>query len=394
MNKEAYLENRKALMDEAQNLLNESKTEEAQAKMDEVTALDAKFESEAKMQANLDALTNKTVVAPEARIAEKTSNEAEDMFDSAEYKQSFMNYIVKGTAIPAKFVNTDATTKTTDVAAVIPTSTIQKIYEKMDKLGLVLAEVTRLSVKAGVSVPTSASKPSASWVAEGSGSDRQKKTTSTVAFLYHKLRCEISMSFEVANLAYPMFEETFVRNVADAMVKAKEKAIISGTGATYHQPKGILSETAALDIEVAEGSHLTYAQLCEAEGAQYDDNAIWCMTKKTYMSEIAAMVDENGQPVARVNYGLSGRPEYTILGRRVLIAHPDYMSSWAASVTSDAVIAFMFNFKDYLFNSPVSMTTKRYTDNDTDEECIKAIELCDGAAALADSLVTVTLKNA
>ena len=63
MTKEIYNIQRQKLMDDAQKLLDESKTAEAQAKMKEVEALDAKFEEEAKIQANLNALAGQKVAA-------------------------------------------------------------------------------------------------------------------------------------------------------------------------------------------------------------------------------------------------------------------------------------------------------------------------------------------
>jgi len=392
---EIYNAKRQALLDEAQKLLDESKMDEFDAKTKEIEALDAQQETEAKAQANFNALAGKQTASPMAAGTVPMDNRtgAEDLYDSAEYKQAFMAYVLSGKEIPAKFVNENQSTTTSDAGAVIPTSTIQKIYEKMEQIGTILNEVTRTNIKAGLTVPASTSKPTASWVAEGAGSYTVKKTVSSVTFAYHKLRCVISMSYEMANISYPFFEKTLVQNIADAMVKAKEKGIIAGTGSTYHQPKGILTETAAKDIEITEGQHISYANLCEAEGAEVEEGAVWCMTKKTYMGEIAGMVDENGQPIARVNYGMGGKPEYTIFGRRVLLADTSYMDTFATSVTADSIVAFLFNFKDYLFNSAVGMTTKRYTDNSTDDECIKAIELCDGKAVLTHSLVTLTVKN-
>ena len=67
MTKEFYNIQRQKLMDDAQKLLDESKTAEAQAKMKEVEDLDAKFEEEAKIQANnvssytLEIVTNEEV---------------------------------------------------------------------------------------------------------------------------------------------------------------------------------------------------------------------------------------------------------------------------------------------------------------------------------------------
>ena len=255
---------------------------------------------------------------------------------------------------------------------------------------MILPLVTQTGYKGGLSVPTSNVKPTATWVAEGAGSDRQKVSTGSVTFAYHKLRCAVSMSYETANMSYPMFEAMFVKNVSEAMVKAKEIAIVKGTGSG--QPKGVLKETPAANIEIEEGSKITYADLCEAEGEEIDDSAVWCMTKKTYTGQILGMVDADGQPVARTNTGINGKPEYSILGRRVVLVNPDYMDTYAASVEADSIIAFMYNFSDYIFNSGVSMTVKRYYDEDVDDEITKAIEVCDGKSVRNDSLVTVTVK--
>ena len=69
------------------------------------------------------------------------------------------------------------------------------------------------------------------------------------------------------------------------------------------------------------------------------------------------------------------------------------MDTFATSVTADSIVAFMYNFSDYIFNSGVGMTVKQYEDNDTDDTIIKAIEVCDGKSVRNTSLVTVTVKN-
>ncbi|MFR9279234.1 MAG: phage major capsid protein, partial [Ezakiella coagulans] len=56
MNKKKYLEMRTAMLEEAQNLINQGKIEEAAAKRKEIEKLDAEFEEASKEQANLDAL--------------------------------------------------------------------------------------------------------------------------------------------------------------------------------------------------------------------------------------------------------------------------------------------------------------------------------------------------
>lgn len=403
MTKEFYNIQRRQLMDDAQKLLDESKTAEAQAKMKEVEALDAKFEEEAKIQANLNALAGQKVASPAAAaqtVDLSGGAKAPDIinrYDTPEYKVAFMNYVLKGTQIPQELTNADANTKTSDVGAAIPTTTLQKIYEKIESTGMILPRVTRTSYKGGVTVPTSSAKPTATWVAEGAGSDKQKKAIGSITFAYHKLRCAISMSLEVSIVTYPMFETQFVANVAEAMVKTEEQSVISGSGSG--QPSGITKETVVtgrnIDIAAATTA-LAYTDLVKAEAAlpqAYDAGAVWCMTKKTFFEQIVGMVDNNKQPVARVNYGTSGKPVYSLFGREVVLVG-DYLPSFTASVTADTVFAFIFDFKDYIWNENLGMTFRHYTDNETDDEVTVALALVDGKVVDKNSLVTLTKKKA
>jgi len=396
MTREEYLNQRKALIDGAQALIDEGKIDEANAKQEEIKELDNKYEAIAKAQANLNALNN---VKPPVNVLKNgvvdstRNNNDDDIYNSDEYKRAFMNYVAKGEAIPAQFRNANENTKTSDVGAMIPTTTMKKIIEKIEATGMILPLVTRTAYKGGVTIPTSNAKPVATWALEGQGSDKQKKSTASTAsiiFGYNKLRCAISTSLEVDTMAYPVFETTFVNNVVEAMVKALEEAIISGDG--NGKPEGILKETAPTgqNIEIAADKGFTYQTLVDAEAAlplAYENGAVWFMTKKTFMSFVG-MVDNNGHPIARVNYGIGGKPERSLLGRPVILN--DYMTSIGTSFTKDTVVAFLFNPKDYILNTNLNMTIKRYEDNDTDDQVTKAIMLVDGKVVDKNSLVTIT----
>lgn len=304
--------------------------------------------------------------------------------DSLEYRKAFMNYVLRGEKIPAE-LRVDAITYTTDVGSVIPETVLNRIVEKLEATGMILPLVTRTAIKGGVSVPTSSVKPVATWVAEGAGSDKQKKPTGNIQFAYHKLRCAVAVSLEVDTMALPVFESTLINNVVEAMTKAIEQAIISGTGTG--QPKGILTETPvsgqSLDV-----SEITYQTLIDAESAlplEYEANAVWVMTKKTFMT-FAGMVDNNGQPIARVNYGIGGRPERTLLGRSVVLCN--YIDSFSTAATGSP-FAFLFNFSDYILNTNYQMGVKKYEDNETDDLVTKAIMIVDGKAVDINSLVVL-----
>lgn len=401
MTKEKYLNNRETLLAAAQTLIDEGKLEEFEAKRKEVEALDAQFDQEATAAANLRALMDNAVAADLSAHAVTVTGggvlesmggaeAVEDRYNTVEYRKAFMNHVVKGAALPGRLVNADQNTKTTDVPAMIPTTVMEKIVEKMESTGMILPLVTRTAYKGGVDIPTSAVKPAAIWVTEGAGSPRQKKTTGSIHFAHYKLRCAVSVSLETDVMALPVFEATFISNVTEAMTKALEQSIVSGTGAG--QPKGFLTETPAEGqaLAMAAGDKLSYQLLVDAEAAlplAYENGAVWFMTKKTFMGFVG-MVDANKQPIARVNTGINGRPERTLLGRNVVLN--DYMASYADAMAEAGIVAALFNPKDYVLNTNLNMTIKRYEDNDTDDQVTKAVMLVDGKVVDKNSLVTIS----
>lgn len=404
MNKEKYLTQRNELYSEAEKLINEGRIEEGNAKIEEIKNLDQQFENEARAMANLNALKDNAKAAniekfdnanKVGKIIDSIGNNlGEDFTNSMEYRKAFMNYVQTGTPISREFKNADATTKTSDVGEMIPQTVLEKIVEKMEAVGMIYNLVTKTSYKGGLKIPISSVKPTASWVAEGAGSNKQKKTIGSISFAYNKLRCAVSSSLEVETMSLAVFETTFIKNVSEAMIKAIEQAIISGTGS--NQPTGILSETVATgqNVDVAKTAKVTYETLVNAEAAlplAYEGEAKWFMTKKTFMAFIG-MTDDNKQPIARVNYGINGKPERTLLGRQVILN--DYMTSINDTLTSDTVVAFLFNPADYVLNSNLNMTIKKYEDNDTDDMVTKAIMLVDGKVVDKNSLVTITKKSA
>ena len=306
------------------------------------------------------------------------SRSAEDNEGDLKYRNAFMEYVLRGTPIPAE-LRADANTLTSDAASVIPTHLVNKIIEKFDNVGMILPLITKTSYAAGVEIPTSTVKPVATWVSEGAGSDRQKKATGKVTFAYFKLRCEISMSMEVGTMALAAFEAKFVENVAKAMTYAIENAVINGTGSG--QPKGILAETAPTGQDLGAVA-LSYAQLAAAEGVlpvEYETGAKWCMNKKTF-ARVLGMVDQVGQPIARVNYGIAGNPERTILGRDVVV------SPYVADDTM-----FMFDFADYVLNTIYDMGISKKQDWDTEDLLTKAVMSVDGKVVDNGSLVKFTV---
>lgn len=315
----------------------------------------------------------------------KVEQREDDVTNSMEYRTAFQKLVTKGTPMPAEFRDN---TLTTDVASVIPTVVMNRIIEGLTVCGMIMPLVTRTSYASGLVIPTSNVKPVASWVSEGAGSTPQKKTTGAITFSHFKLRCEVSMSAEVDAMAISAFETAFVANVVDAMTVAIEKAILAGTGTT--QPTGILTQTVpdGQSIAIADATKgiPTYEELVAAEAAvpvEYEATAKWFMTKKQFM-KFVAMTDTNKQPIARVNYGINGKPERTLLGREVVV-HP-----YAAEMGSYA--AAIYDFRDYVLNTVYDLGVERKRDWDTEDVRTKAVMAVDGKPVDNRSLVVMTVS--
>lgn len=93
-----------------------------------------------------------------------------------------------------------------------------------------------------------------------------------------------------------------------------------------------------------------------------------------------------------MNYGISGKPEYILLGREVVLS--SNVSSYADSVTADTKFAFIYNFSDYILNTIYDLGIQRKQDWDTEDMRTKAVMSVDGKSTDNSSLVTLTKKKA
>ena len=316
-----------------------------------------------------------------------------------EKRVAFANYVTLGREIPAEM---RAATTTTNTANAIPENLIEEILEKIDAVGMILPLLTKTSFPVGQKIPVDTVKPSASWVGEGQGSTVQTKgTLGAIVFGAFKLRCEIGMTQEVTVQTIAAFEKLFVKQVSEAMVKAIESKVVSADDGSTGNPKGILynaneATTPDAKVEIAAGTteHLTYKTLCDMEAMipqQYETGSKWFMTKKTFMAFVS-MVDSVGQPIARINYGINGKAERTLMGRDVILCG-DYMDSYdEGTATKDKVVAFLFDPSDYVLNTSYDLGIQSKIDWDNEDHRTKAVMSVDGAVIDRNSLVKLVKK--
>ena len=308
----------------------------------------------------------------------------EDKTNTKEYRTAFMHFACRGVPVP-KELRADAVTTTTDASAVIPTTLLHEIIKETKVYGEIYAKVRHLNVQGGVQIPVLSLKPTATWITANTGaseSDKQKlQAKESISFNYYGLECKVAQTLLTNVTTLDVFEQEFTKLAAEAMVQAMEIAIFKGTG--NGEPMGILNDT-----RVPAKNKITMS------AEEFDAWTAWCkkvfgamkkayrtgsfiMAQGTFDGYINGMVDSNGQPIGRVNYGITDGETYRFGGKEVLTVEDDVLPNYDNAASGDVVAVFV-KLSDYGVNSNLQMQVVKWTDHDTNEIKNKCILICDG----------------
>lgn len=388
MTREQYLAKRNELLARAQAHLDAGETEQVTAVTDEIEKLDKQFEASVKQQANLDALRGAPVAVNPAAMAVNTptgapvatfggTNGTPENTDT--YDHAFMNFVCRGAAIPAQFHN--AATGITESSAAIPTTLLREIIRELKSTGSIYSQLRHLNIQGGVEVPVITLMPEAHWVGEGKSEDQQIKADQKVSFSYFGLECKIAQTLLANVVDIKEFNDLFVPLAVEAIMKALEIGVFKGTGSG--QMLGITVDTRvpAANVVILSSKEITEFKSWKKKVFGIIKKAYsagkFYMAEGTYQGEIDGMVDTNGQPVARTNYGIAGGASYVFGGKAVETVEDDIITPYDTAAEGD-VIAVFGNLKNYGLNSNMKMTTTKWTDPDTNEVKTKVMLICDG----------------
>ena len=316
-----------------------------------------------------------------------------DKCDTAEYREAFMNFVCRGTAIPMEL---RATTNTGDASATIPTTLINEIVQNLEAYGEIYSRVRHLNVQGGVQIPVLSLKPTATWISANTGtseSDANKLDAKTsVVFNYYGLECKISQTLLANVTTIDAFQALFVPLATEAIIKALEIAIVKGSGTG--EALGITVDTRVPSKNVVTltaeefGAWDGWKKKVFGKMKKAYRNGCFIMAQGTFDGYIDGMVDGNGQPIARVNYGIADGETYRFGGKEVLTVEDDIITAYEDASTGDVVGVFV-NLKDYAVNSNMEFKVVKWEDHDTNEVKNKTIVICDGKLVDPNGVIVI-----
>ena len=314
--------------------------------------------------------------------------EIKDPFATLEYRKAFMDFCKTGKA-SEEFrkmqpeYRLDAMTTTSEVSAIIPSTILREIIKEAKVYGQIFSRIRVLNIKGGVTVPILTLRPTATRIGQDATSEKKKVTANTsVSFSYYGLECKVSTSLLAETVTLDGFEALIKDLIGEAMIIAIEREIISGDGegkclGITKDPRVPEANKVTLNADEItawdEWKRKVFAQMPLA----YKAGATFLMASGTWEGYIDGMVDANGQPVGRVNYGITDGAQERFGGKEVILVEDDLIAPYDDADDGD-VIAIYCNLKNYAVNTNLQMMMFRYFDHDTNEWIDKAILISDG----------------
>lgn len=330
MTKKQYEAKRNELMNEAQNLINEGKANEAQEKMNEVKALDEKWDAIATAQANFDAMNKEPqpvnlfgnpetfMNMGEIGADSGEENEVVKAWKSNEYKNAWakmlMNKKMSASEQTAfQMVNEAYTHTTKNTGIVIPETVAKGIWEFAGEIYPYFEDISKTYVNGVLTMIQEEESSDASWYEEDTKTEDGKETFKEYQLSGCELARDITVSWKLKEMAIEDFIPYIQRKMAKKMGKAAGYGVTHGKGSTAvagkPEPTGVVTALLAEEekpqvVEYAAGGLPTWENITTARSkvkSGYGTGLRVYANSNTIWTKIANILDANKRPIFAVD---------------------------------------------------------------------------------------------
>lgn len=322
---EQYDEQRKALVAEAQEMINEGKLDESEAKMQEVKDLDNKWEGVKLANANLNALKDKTEVTNLEKKSEKIEGveivdemlkvqpKDEAKVYEAAWAKKMMGQSIEGEELDVfnsvnKSFNNAYTHDTGNTGILIPETVAAGIWARAAESYPLFNDVKKFNVKGKLTIKkhVSIDAGDAAWYDEATAVADEQNTFGELNLDGHELAKAVSVSWKLKAMAIADFIPYIINELGERVGVALGTAIVRGSGTG--QPRGIqtalLAEAGTPQVVTYDPDNattpveLSYGAITEAIGKVYSsylNGSKFYVNNATIWGELVNVLDGNGR---------------------------------------------------------------------------------------------------
>ena len=232
---------------------------------------------------------------------------------SAEYRSAWLNNMrgIKLNEVEQRALTTVASS----AGAVVPTTTVNKIIEKVKEYCPIINKIEMLYIKGLVSVPAEGTSLDAKTHAQGATIAADNDTLTNVTLAGYEVTKLITISKSVETMSIDAFENWLVNKIARKVAEKIGALIFNGTGTNEAQGINAIAWDATNSVTVAKASALSEANVTNAVAlinGGYFANAEWYMSSSTFFTDFHPLMNNSKNNVVTESNGV-----YRVMGKIV-----------------------------------------------------------------------------
>lgn len=354
-------------LDAIQKELDELKQEERKAI--------AEIETKEKRSAILKEISEGSAFVTEQRkLDDKIVFSENSIYDSSEYRSAFFKKLAGVKLNEAE--QRAMTTASSSAGVAVPTTTMNKILEKVQQDSIVYSLVSVSHLRGNVVIPIEGTTNDVERKGEGEDGTIQEDTLGSLELGAKKYIKLVKLTCELEATSIAALEDYIVRKLAKKLTQAFDEDIIKGTG--VKGAKGILETITPL--KTATEDTLTYDDVCDlfaALSAAAKKNATLMMSTNTLYKKIRKIKDDNKNPIFDTNSN-------KVMGREV---------TECDDVPDDVIIFGDFSEYQFNWNKDVTITKSGEAAFASGDTVFRGLALADGGLADLGAMKALKVKN-
>lgn len=244
-----------------------------------------------------------------------TNMSQERTFDiaSAEYRNAWLKNI-RGLEM-SDIEKRALTTADASAGAAVPTTTVNKIIDKVKEYCPIINKIELLHVKGSVTLPAEGTTADAQKHAQGAAITADADTLVKVTLGGYEITKLVTVSKSVVTMSIDAFENWLVNKIARKVAEKIDALIFNGTGTGEAQGVNAITWNDKNSITVGKTAALSEANVTGVVALMnggYFADAEWYMSSSTFFADFHPLMNNSKNNVVTENNG-----EYRIMGKVV-----------------------------------------------------------------------------
>lgn len=316
-----------------------------------------------------------------------------DVFNSAEYRSAFMKRLLgrKLNSFEEAAFNravseqrADAFGTSANVAAVLPTQTLNEVISKARTMGGLISVCRSFNIPSKIAIPVGTPLAAASWHTEGAAVESGAPSIATITFDGYEIMKVLSISVKIQSMSIAAFESYLVEELTNCVMACIADALVNGTGTA--QGTGVLSgvtwteDTNAFTFDKTVG--LTYADVVKVVAALargYANGACWAMNNATLYNLFYGLVDKNDRPIFIAD------PKSEEIGK--ILGFPVVVDDY---LETDTIIFGNFNYMGYNMPEGITIEASRESSFKSGRIDYRAMAIADCKPIVTEAFIKLT----